>query len=683
MKFRTLFITCLSLLISNISSLHAGETIVPTDTVYVYLSQQRLDVYPPEFIRDYKQTSKRVILTTSDGEKHVYRLSLIDSVSTCPPDSLPRFTSFKFNNKFNCQVFTDAHGEIVGDSLITVSVAGIGKYLTPSFQLSDSLAAVYVDSVRQYSKYSRRSFKEPVYYTVARPGWQIIGVAPTSSDDEEEEMLDPAPDDVALEWKPYGNTYLVNVDWPTDRSVMVPTVYIDTENGDNVISKDYYLNAVISIDAAGVYPDMEETPVQIKGRGNSSWSTPSYYRDPKNPYRLKFEEKQKPFGMTKGKSWVLQANKQGGSMMTNPIGMMAGHLMGAVATNHIVPIELYLNGDYRGSYIFNEKLGFANNSIDIEDESTAVRLELDTYSERGQFSSRYYSLPVNIKEPDFYDETTETELTRQDIVNDFNAFTEAVYRKNDISAWVDVEYLAAYLSVNELIINYELNHPKSTFLFREDLFGDSKYIFGPIWDLDWAYGYEGTGSYYSSGATDNFYTNPAHTWNGTDRFWKNLRYATEDMDYTYYKLWTKFMTQGGLDELIDFCDDYYEYANPSFLHNAERWGDGNNYFKNKESAKAWLKKRANYIYSKLTPYDLGDDLMIPEIWGASAATIDNDDEEDPDDAVRSLRDRRAPTLFTVYDLRGVLLKRGATFDTWRDGLAPGLYIVNGKKVLVP
>lgn len=675
MKIRTLFITCIYLLMSFFFSLHAEEMNVPTDTIYVYLSQDRLDVYPSQFIRNYKQTSKRVRLTTIDGEEHVYRLSLIDSVSTCPPDSLPRFTSFKFNNKFNSQVFTDAQADIIGDSLITVSVAGIGKYLTPSFQLSDSLAAVYVDGVRQYSKVTRRSFKEPLYYTVTRPGWQIIGHAPKTENETRE--------DTGLVWQPFGHTYFVSVDWPTDRSVMVPAIYIDTEYGDNVVSKDYYLNAYISIDGAGVYPDMEETPVQIKGRGNSSWSTPSYYNNPKNPYRLKFEEKVKPFGMTKGKSWVLQANRQTGSMMTNPIGMRAGHLMGAVATNHVVPVELYLNGDYRGSYIFNEKIGFANNSIDIEDESAAVRLELDSYNESGQFRTRYYSLPVNIKEPDFYDETTETTLTREDIVADVNAFTEAVYRQNDISAWVDVEYLTAFLSVNELIINYELNHPKSTFLFREDLFGDSKYIFGPIWDLDWAYGYEGTGSYYSSGVSDNFYTRPAHTWSGTDRFWKNLRYSTEGVDYEYYKLWTKFMTQGGLDELLDFCDEYYEYANPSFLHNAQRWGDGNNYSKSKENAKNWLRKRANYIYSKLTPYDLTGDLLVPEIWGASASTIDNDDEEDPDDAVRSLRDRRAPTLFTVYDLRGVLLKRGATFDTWRDGLAPGLYIVNGKKVLVP
>ena len=840
----------------------------PSDTVYVYLSAERLDVYPPQYIQDYQETGRRVILTTTDGVEHRYRTSLIDSVSNCAPDSLPRLASFKFNNKFNDQVFTDVIADIEGDSLITASVGAIGKYLTPSFQLYDSLACVYVDGVRQQSKHTRRDFREPLNYTVARPGWQVIGPASSADDnggddddpgiddpsdtsgtevvtqvtltadmlstnapsnypgtEDLDKLLDgdlytifhstwgtgayeklpidespyidvalpealhrlqfsyttrnsagrhplslrlyashdgnawkavrdftveddglptgtletyrsptvdlggdyeylrveqtacayknylawaefslyrvtlvepeePAPDPdpeptpepvetESLQWTPYGRTYRVSIDWPTDRAVMTPTIYIDIENGAMVSSKEYYLEATISIDGAGVFPDMEETPVQIKGRGNSSWNAYNAYD--KNPYRLKFSTKQKPFGLTKGKSWVLQANKQTGSMMVNGIGMKAAHLMGAVAANHVVPVELYMNGEYRGSYIFNEKLGFSNNSIDLEDESAATFIELDTYSETGQFRTTYYYMPVNIKEPDFSDETTVTQLTRDDIVTDMNAFMKAVFNSENISSWVDVDYLASFLSVNELVGNYELMHPKSTFLYKENLFGDSKYIFGPVWDLDWAYGYEGNSRYCTYGATDNFYSSPAHTFSGgsnanrAEDFWKNLRYSDEAVDRAYYKLWTKFMTQGGIDELLAFCDDYYEYANPSFLHNAQKWNDGYNYSTNRTNAKSWLQRRAQYIYSKLTPYDLTGELDEVETWSPTAAERDNDD---PEDDVAVERVTAEPTRFRVYDLRGILLKGNATFNTWRDGLAPGIYIVNGKKVLV-
>ena len=852
----------------------------PTDTTYVYISPERLDVYPPAYVQSLQKTSKRVIITTTDGQQHTYRTSLIDSVSTCHPDSLPRITSFKFNNKFNDQVFTDVIADIVEDSVITASVPAIGKRLTPSFQLSDELACAYVDGVRQHSKKSRLRFEESVYYTVARPGWQIVGpaavpVEPTddpgsgSGDDQPsgsqltkieltadmlstnapsnypdtedlDKLLDddlgtffhstwgsglyeklpldqspyidialpealrkiqfsyinrgadgyyplelalyaggdgetwtfirsftveadnlptealgvyqspdidlgadythlrieqksgahknylawaefslykvndqtapnpddsgsgsetpdtdpePPADDNDLVWTPFGRTYRVAVDWPTDRSVMTPSIFIDTEGGEVVKSKDYYLEATFSIDGAGVFPDMEPVPMQIKGRGNSSWETPRTYSwgedtwtyEPKNPYRLKFYEKQKPFGLTKGKSWVLQSNKQTGSMMVNGIGMKAGHLMGAVATNHVIPVELYMNGEYCGSYIFNEKLGFANNSIELEDESAAVRIELDSYSEAGQFRTNNYYLPVNIKEPDFNDPETFTRITREDVINDFNAFVDAVYYNDDIESWVDVDYLVAFLSANELVANYELNHPKSTFLYKENVNGFSKYVFGPIWDLDWAYGYEGSSTYFSNASKDDFYNKPKHKWNdgsngrNTDKFWHNLRYASENVDRAYYKLWTRFLTQGGIDELLEYCDDYFNYAEPSFLHNAERWWDGSDYASSKEKAKSWLRKRADYIYSLLTPYDLSGELDQPEQWEAYASNVDNDDEEDPDAVTRT---QRPLTRFTVHDLRGILIKRDATFNTWRDGLAPGLYIVNGKKVLV-
>ena len=160
-------------------------------------------------------------------------------------------------------------------------------------------------------------------------------------------------------------------------------------------------------------------------------------------------------------------------------------------------------------------------------------------------------------------------------------------------------YLASFLSVNELVGNYELMHPKSTFLYKEDLFGDSKYIFGPVWDMDWAFGYETNHNYYTTGATDDFYSNPRHTFSGgsdareADNFWKHLRYSDEAVDRAYYKLWTRFMTQNGIEELIDFCDEYYNYANSSFQNNAYIWGDGYNYSSNKESAKKWLRQRRN------------------------------------------------------------------------------------------
>ena len=654
------------------------------DTLFVQISAERLDVYPPQFVESVSQTSEKVTVKTKDGDEHIYLLDLIQSASTTPPDSLPRINSFKFNNKFNDQVFTDAQGEIIGDSLIKVTVGGIGKRLTPSFQLSDSLAAAFVNGIRQRSKVSRLRFEEPVTYLVARPGWQVL-----------------CGDESKMEWQPYGRSYRVDVTWLTDEVERFPTIDIAVEDGAVVASKRTYYNAVITFDGAGIYPDLEDIPVQIKGRGNSSWHEPreytyyyyddndsliqfTYYYEPKNPYRLKFAEKVKPFGMTKGKSWVLQANRQNGSMMTNSIGMKAANLLGAAGANHIVPVDLYMNGSYRGSYIFNEKVGFSNNSIDLEDESHAFMIELDSYTETGQYKTKYYNLPTNIKQPDFNDNTTVTELKKQDILNDFEAFLKAVSRRNDISNMVDVDYLAAFLSVNELVGNYEIMHPKSTFLYKENL-SDGKYVFGPVWDLDWAFGYQSDHDYFYSGATDNFYSAPAHTFTepndgtNTQMLWRNLRFnCSEEVDRACFRLWTKFIKQGGVDELLEFCDDYYAFVAPSFQRDDWVWYNEYDYPTSVERAKKWLSQRIKHIYSKQTPYDdILDEFADTGEWKPYPAKKETDEP-----AGIRVSTPRTTTLFTVYDLRGVLLKRNASFSDWRDGLKPGLYLVNGHKVLV-
>ena len=65
----------------------------------------------------------------------------------------------------------------------------------------------------------------------------------------------------------------------------------------------------------------------------------------------------------------------------------------------------------------------------------------------------------------------------------------------------------------------------------------------------------------------------------------------------------EFMESGKLDELIEYCDDYFEYARPSLEHNNSQWGDGSNYQTHTNNAKSWLRKRANYIYNNLEKYE--------------------------------------------------------------------------------
>ena len=577
--------------------------------LHVWLKDGRLEAYPLKYITEYAEQNEQLVIQTNIGETFTYALSDVESVSEEAPSDFPTFESFKFNNKFNDQVFTDAIGEIVEDTVF-VTISAIGKRLTPSFKVPDDETLVYVGGELQDSKVSRLRFDKDIYYVVTRPGITML--------------LPDEGETTSYSMQPYGRMMRVHVNWLTDRAE-VPCIYINTEDGYSITSKTEYKNATIVIDGKGIFPSMEETYVQIKGRGNSSWSWP------KKPYRLKFEQKVKPLGMTKGKSWVLLSNYQTGSLMSNAIGMKAANLMEASAANHIVPVDLYLNGSYQGSYNFTEKVGFSNNSVDIDDETAAAMLELDSYFDEpaGQkFRSQPYNLPINIKEPDFTED--ETVLTLETVETDFNSFMSTLYRGKDISKHVDLEQLARFLMVNELICNFELYHPKSTFCYRESFESDtSKYVFGPVWDLDWAFGYEQSRNYFQYNATSNYWIDMPNF--EVKQFIQDLRWKSQPLANIYKELWEKFMAED-LEELKEYCQDYYDFAHNSFDSNRSVWGDRTDYKQQAVTAANWLETRANQIYSDIIN-DVKPEIEIPDI----PITFDNN------------------TLYTITCRRGQLV----------------------------
>jgi hypothetical protein len=382
---------------------------------------------------------------------------------------------------------------------------------------------------------------------------------------------------------------------------------------------------------------------------------------------------------------VLLANKQSGSMTSNAIGMKAACLVGTAGANHIVPVELYMNGEYRGSYNFTEKVGFSNNSIDLDDETGAALLELDSYyDETYKFHSSPYGLPVNIKEPDFSEGGTH--LTQQMIEDDFNAFMQTLKNGKEIAGLVDIDMLGRFLMVNDLILNLELHHPKSTFLYKEFVGNsDSKFVFGPVWDLDWAFGYEMSSSYFKSDYISSYWN--ARTMEST-QFVKDLRNVSKQLDKVYYQLWVQFRKQA-LQELIDYCDDYYAYARPSLEHNATMWGDGTGYARTTENAKKWLKRRADGIFNRLTAYDVDDDTIEDDTFGYQGdadgiENISSGRSSRGDGYVYDLQGRRVGTLRSsdVETLRSSDTEAAQPLNHSTSQLPKGIYIVNGKKVVL-
>lgn len=628
-----------------------NKAILPVSglVVYVYKKDGTIDAFPEDYLSSYEQKNGGISIVAKDGTSYQYSAAELKEASYQAPDDFEHITSFKFNNKYNPDLPEDCLGEIVGDSLIKLTVACIGKRLAPSFQLSDKdKAKVYVGDVLQESKITRTRFAGDVCYTVSRDGCQML-------------RCNARGDMMML---PFGRDYVVQADFLTDHSTneySVPIISVNTADGKTITSKTTYKDATISIQGGGVFPDLEETAILIKGRGNSSWG------EAKKPYHFKFDKKTSVLGLTKGKHWNLIANAQRMSMMTNAIGMKVARMVGTQAANDEVPVELYLNGQYMGSYQLTEKIGFGNNSLDVSDTLVnATLLELDTYyDEANKFrtSTTYYNLPVNIKEPEsFTDGSVAFKL--YDVKERVMYMLMALKKGEDFESHADVQSLATFLMTNELILNRELMHPKSTYLFNRDIMNpDSLFYFGPVWDLDWAYGYESSGTYYINDAEMDY-------WNGSKSmeswtFIKALRYNSgENFEREYFRVWTRFM-QGQLNELLEYCDDYLAYARPSFNHNSEIWAwYYEDYDTNVERAKTWLQQRANYVYDYLC-----NTLGLKEKY--------SDIYENPDGIADIVNTR--PTLreedHNVYTLDGIKVNNTGK-------LPRGIYVINGRKTVI-
>lgn len=550
-------------------------------------------------------------------------LLLIVTMVALPQWGWGQIVSFKFNNKFNHQVYVDAEGEIVDDT-IRVSVGCIGKWLTPSFKLNEGDVA-YVDGVAQRSKHSRLSFAEPVTYHVENTG------------------------------SGYEHDYVVVVDFLTDHPTSqyrLPSVHITTADGKLPAHRHTYVDATFRIDGAGVFEDMDEQQMQIRGRGNTSW-----VGSEKKPYRLHFGTKQKPFGLTKGKNWVLLANSQQSSALCNPIAMEISCMVQSEVCNHIVPCELYINGEYRGCYNFTENPGFGNNSIALEDESRAALLELDAYyDEDFKFLDNWYYVYTNVKEPDF-NEPDSTELTFEQLREHYNAFCRALKWGTDqeVAGLVDVVSVAKARFVTELTANTELMHPKSWRLYHADITDpDSLYKFGPVWDFDWSYGYEWSGMYFKNRAEDDLFDGMTSDNVGYPYFKKLFR-GYDSIKREYYRLWVEWHEAGRTEELCDYVDCYYEYVSEALKHNRTKWKeDAADYETMCRRAKKWLRNRASYLLDTVEPYDLG---------GIEPVKPDH-----------SLAGRE---LVDVYDLHGRCLRRGVRRDEVQ--LPKGIYIIRNRE----
>ena len=293
-------------------------------------------------------------------------------------------------------------------------------------------------------------------------------------------------------------------------------LYITTNDGSAITSKDYYTPCHILLNARGAYGSFSANG-QIRGRGNSSFS---WYD--KKPYRIKLDQKHKMLGMAKAKSWVLLANYRDVTDLMNTFVFEMGRWMGLPFINHTRYVELFLNGEYKGLYQLTEQVQQGKNRVDVSDErGILISLDVDDgpsespYAE-DNFKSQVYRMPVCVKYPE--DEYF-TQNTVDSVKNVFGELEQAIKDQNYpvVDSLLDISSFIKYLQIQEFVYNVELSAPRSIFMHKD---GDGKWVMGPLWDFDAGYDFDWGDMY--TGHT--FFTDYRETVMGTNPLKRNGNY---------------------------------------------------------------------------------------------------------------------------------------------------------------
>lgn len=382
----------------------------------------------------------------------------------------------------------------------------------------------------------------------------------------------------------------------------LPVMYITTTDSVPITSKDYYLEGTYYLDNMGhdgfesIGSLEEQLPLQIKGRGNSSW------RLEKKPYRIKLDNKQALLGMKKSKHFCLMAHHEDGTaFQADEMGFTFSQLLGMDWTPHQEPIELVLNGDYMGLYWVTEKIRVESGRVDIveqADEETNPELvtggwliEISNKTEEGQISfedGAGEQIRFSLESPEIL-----SDVQSDYIYTYLTTVDSLIYINNKYdNAWeeyIDIDELVKFYVLQELIDNCEAF--SGSCYMHKDLGDATKFRFGPVWDFG------SIGTHYLADSYNYFIyeATPAYVTNHWISEIAKFPHFQEKVRQLWSEIYPEITVQAK-----QHCLEYVDYITPAIASNYMRWKDSKstNIDSRKNSAWNTLQKKWNFLDSQ-------------------------------------------------------------------------------------
>jgi len=343
----------------------------------------------------------------------------------------------------------------------------------------------------------------------------------------------------------------------------MPVLAIDTDTGRDVESKEEYVTASLSLYGCKEKYILEDVPMEIRGRGNNSWTYP------KKSYKFKLTEKENILGLAAGKEriWCLLANQCDMSLQRNLVSFeFCRYMSGIDWSPACTPVEVYLNGDYRGVYLLIEEIKVSGDRVDIADTDpdaldTGYLVEMSNYAEGDavfHVNGRAYMVQSDL--------SADRKIKQQQItwIRDYIAAAYDALASGDrakAEEYIDLDSLLAVYLVEETVLN--LDSQWDSFYMYKDAGG--KLTFGPIWDFDLTMGNADDGS---DNPCQIFVGNGRGSGNSYDS-WFGLAMAAPWFREMAAEKWAE--VYDSFVQMPDFIRDEAQLGIESYLRNFEKW----------------------------------------------------------------------------------------------------------------
>jgi spore coat protein CotH len=421
----------------------------------------------------------------------------------------------------------------------------------------------------------------------------------------------------------------------------LPIVVIETDNGVNIPDEPKVLGSMKIIwhqDGSRNYMTDIDNPeflnydgrIGIERRGSSSQTMFN-----KKPYAVETREDDNVtnrnvslLGMPAENDWILNSLASDQTGMRDVLAYELSNRLGQYASRSAY-CEVVINGDYKGLYVFMEKIKPDNNRVNIEKMD-------ETCNQFPEVTGGYITKADKTTGGDPVAWTMQgygggwggwgssTDFIHHypkpaDITNAQNNYIHGVFTNlasvanqhntsdaSGIPSVIDISSFVDFMMIAEFASNVDV-YSFSTF-FHKDRMG--KLRAGPVWDYNLAFGYD---AYGNRSKYDVWQFN--NTDNNGPKFWRDL-FETDLFRCYLAKRWFELTEPGqplNYDFVCNRIDEIDALITEAVARDNQRWNQMNQHTQYVNNMKTWIQQRINWLNNNIGSDQACSDVDLPPL----------------------------------------------------------------------